>query len=803
MNIVNGMIYMARRFKTATTLNLVGLTVAFAAFYLLATQVDYMQNYNKGIANYERIFRVEAKMNAEAKWGTNCNRPTLEMIGQMPQVEGLTLIGGGIWDQDVSVGERKLSVPATETTHTPFAAMQRRCIDGELVFPEGTVMSQGAIIPASLARKLFGTEAVAGRYINLHKDSIIVRGVYEDFPANCSMGNFLYTDMGDDMRNDFSEWSYTGYILLKEGVDSETLLKDFPNQIRKAMYQYMTGNADKYGYDLNDEETRKEFDRLFNESYGDLYYRLRPLAETYFSGVNTHMDKGNPAILFVLRLACLLVILIAAINFLNFTLAESPMRIKGVNTRRVLGESVASLRFGLVAENVLTVLLACLLAIGLCYAVTQEPTELLQGSIALGDHPCLVALMLGLAVAVGIVAGIYPAWFATGFAPALALKGSFGLSPKGRRLRTMLVGLQLFISVLMVCYIGILYLQSHYIYTSDYGYEKDELLYAYLPDNMKEKKDALRCELMQLPGVENVSFSRFVLGSRDTYMSWGRGDEEHLVTFTCLPVDYHYLNTLGIKVVEGRDFNEHDGDVVIINEAARRQWDWVKVGQPYLGVHEPVIGICENIRYGSTRIDRETEPVAFIVFGETYAQWGDQLSNVNIRVGANVNKVETRQRINEVLQKMGGTTEVEAKFLDQELEWLYRYEFRFIEQVLWFSGVCFIITLIGVFCMTMFETEYRRKEIGIRKVMGSSTREILLMFCRHYALLLLVSFVVAVPVAYYIGTQWLQGFAERTPIYWWLFPLALVVVGLITMGTVIAQSWRTANENPVNSIKNE
>ena len=803
MNIVNGMIYMARRFKTATALNLVGLTVAFTAFYLLATQVDYMQNYNRGIANYERVFRVESMMNADAKWGTNCNRPTLEIIAQMPQVEGLTLLGGGIWDQDVNVGGSKVSVPATRTTRTPFAAMQRRCVDGELEFPEGNEMTGGAIIPASLAKKLFGTEAVAGRYINLHKDSIVVRGVYEDFPANCSMGNFLYTNMGDDMRNNYSEWSYTGYVLLKEGVDSETLLKDFPEQMRKVMYKFFAGRATDHGYDLDDEENRKEFNRQFEEAYGDLNYRLRPLAETYFSGVNSHWDKGNPAILFVLRLACLLVILIAAINFLNFTLAESPMRIKSVNTRRVLGESIGSLRGGLVGESVLMALIACVLAVGLCFVVSQQPTELLQGSIVLADHPWLVGLMFGLALVVGVVSGVYPAWFATGFAPALALKGSFGLSPRGRRLRTALVGLQLFISMLMVCYIGILYLQSHYIYTSDYGYDKDELLYAVLPDELKAKREALRGELMQLPGVEDVSFSRFALGSRDTYMSWGRSDEDHIVNFTCLPVDYHYLKTMGIKVIEGRDFNEHDGDVMILNEAARSQWEWIKIGQPYLKDGEPVVGICENVRFGSTRVDRATEPMVFIIMGENYKDWGDQLGVVNIRVGANIDKVETRQRIDKLLRNMSGSIEVEAKFLDQQLEYLYQDEFRFIQQVLWFAVLCLVITLIGVFCLTMFETEYRRKEIGIRKVMGSSTQEILLMFCRQYAVLLCVSFVLSAPVAWYIGREWLQGFAERTPIYWWLFPLSLLTVGLITLATVVAQSWQTANENPVNSIKNE
>ncbi|MCH5311805.1 MAG: FtsX-like permease family protein [Prevotella sp.] len=802
MNIVKGMIYMARRFKAATALNVIGLIVAFAAFYLFATQVDYMQSYNCGIANYKRIYRVESMMTTDSNWGTHSCRPTLELIAKMPQVDGMTLIASYSEEIELHVGETAIKANGVLCTHTPFGAMQRKCIDGELEFQEG-MEKTCVIIPASLARKLFRQENVAGRYVWSGTDSLKIHGVYEDFPENCSMKNYAYVDMGEQDIDSPSEWSYLGYILLHEGIDSETVFKDFAEQMRKTLYKQMMESAGQNGYDLNDEENKNEFDRQFKEAFGDLNYRLRPISETYFSGVDANMDKGNPSVFLVLRLACVLILLIALINFLNFILAESPMRIKGINTRRVLGESITSLRFGLVAESVLLSLIACIIALGLVYVVTQEPTELLQGSLALGDHLWLVVLTLVFAVVIGVVAGVYPAWFATSFAPALALKGSFGLTPKGKQLRTVLVGLQLFISLLLTSYISILYLQSHYIYNSDYGYDKDELLYAYLPKELKEKRDALRTELMQLPGVDDVSYSRFVLGSNDTYMNWGRVSDNHVVSFFCMPVDWHYFNTFGIKVVEGRDFNEHDGDVMIINEAARKQWDWVEIDKPYIKDSEPVVGVCENIRFGSTRVDRTAKPLAFIIFGESKKDWGDQLGVVNIRVGANIDKVQMRQRINDLLQKMSNSTEVEAKFLDQQMEQLYRDEFRFMKQVLWFAAVCLVITLIGVFCLTMFETEYRRKEIGIRKVMGSSTQEILLMFCRHYALLLLISFVVATPVAYYVGSQWLQGFAERTPIYWWLFPLALLIVGTITMITVVAQCWRTANENPVNSIKNE
>ena len=225
--------------------------------------------------------------------------------------------------------------------------------------------------------------------------------------------------------------------------------------------------------------------------------------------------------------------------------------------------------------------------------------------------------------------------------------------------------------------------------------------------------------------------------------------------------------------------------------------------QPYIKDGEPVVGICENVRYGSTRIDRATEPMVFIIMGENYKDWGDQLGTVNIRVSAGVDKIETRRRVDDLLHKMGGSTEVEAKFLDQQLEQLYQDEFRFVRQVLWFALLCLVITLTGVFCLTMFETEYRRKEIGLRKVMGSTTQQILQLFCRQYAILLAASFLLSAPVAWYVGTQWLQSFAERTPIHWWLFPLALLLVGLVTMTTVLAQSWHAASENPVNSIKNE
>ena len=808
IDILRNMLYMARRFKTATALNFLGLVVAFAAFYLLMTQVVYNRSYNASIPDGERVFRFEAKMGTDSPWGINCNRPVNAILSEMPQVEAMTelatwvqtrefLVGASAGTGDGSSGMSVVEHSCVGSNLTPFGAISARCLDGKLSWDEYS--DRTLIIPASLAKKLFGRTDVAGQPLYSKTDTLTVRGVYEDFPANCSFKNWVLYATRDNLE-DWSEWSYTAYVKLRAGIDAEAMMQGFSAQFKELMWKQQWGGALAAGAvsEGQESEVRAMFDRQFDNRG----YRLRPIRDTYFSGVSGD-DKGNPAMLFVLELACVLVIIIAAINFLNFVLAESPMRVKSVNTRRVLGEGLARLRLGIIAETVLMSLMACGVALAVCAIIGKEPSELLLGSIALGDHIDLLLFMILLAVAVGFVAGVYPAFFVTSFQPALVLKGSFGLTPKGRKLRSVLVALQLGIALLMVAYISILLMQSRYIYNSDYGFDKDEVIYAQLTEEHFGKKDAIRTELLRQSGVADVSFSNFVLGSQDGYMGWGRGDNDHHITFTSMPVDWRYLRTMGIKVIEGRDFTEHDGDCYIINEAARRQWPWVKMDQKLLDNDLPVIGVCEDIRYASTRKDRHQEPLAFVIMGEAFKEWGDRLRVVNIRVTAGIDKVALRRQISDILTRMGSGEQVEAKFLDQKLEDLYQEEFRFIQQVGWFSAICLIIALIGVFCMTMFETEYRRKEIGIRKVFGSSTKEILLMFCRHYTWLIAVSFIVAAPIAWYLGRQWLENFAERTPVYWWIFPLSLLMVGVITMTTVIIQSWRTATENPINSIKTE
>lgn len=792
MNIFRNMLYMARRFKTATVLNFIGLTVAFAACYLFMTQVTYNHSYNKGLTNYQQLYRVEVPGMAEnSEWQSNVSRYIAEQLTAMPQVETMALMtryNNCIAKKDLN----EFSFSWCRVSNDALSTFAPRLLDGEITWKDGD--QKGLVIPASIAMQYFGSVQVAGRHMMWESgDSARVRGVFADFPENCSIRNCIYSNMRDENQGNINNYNYVCYLRLNSQIDTAQVNRSMREAMMEKWHQLFVEHG------MEDQWEKEKGSMSFA-------MRLQPITKTWYSGVDPDLDKGNKMVDWILRLSCLLVIIIATINFLNFVLAESPMRIKSINTRRVLGSSVSSLRIGLVAEALIMSLMSFLMAMFICWLLSYWPfiNELMVDSIALSKHAMLILALALVAVLVGVVAGIYPAFYVTSFQPALVLKGAFGLSPQGRQLRTSLLCLQFLITSVMVVYIGILYLQSHYIFNSDYGFSKDEILYASTGE-LKDKQDALRSELMQQMGVVDVAFSQFALGFNDTYMTWGRSDKDHKIQYTVLPVDCHYLRAMGIKVIEGRDFTEHDGDCYIINEAARKKWNWVEMEKKLLDDDLPVIGVCSNMRFASTRVDNNDSPLAFIVVGDILKSegWAPSLNVMNVRVAAGTDKVKMRQKIKDICMKLGMQHEPDVKFLDQKMEELYQEEFRFMRQVLVFSVICLIITLIGVFSLTMFETEYRRKEIGIRKVMGSSTGEILAMLCRRYVWLLISSFIVAAPLAWYIGNEWLLSFAERTPIYWWLFPLALLAVGTITLATVIIQSWRTANENPVNSIKNE
>ena len=795
---MKSLLYMFRRYRLATLLNLLGLGVAVATFYLFMTQVIYNRTYNHNIHNHEHMYRLEIYGGLFGEdWGCNICRPFVTLLKEIPQVKDATYISPYINKTDVKMGNRTITVP--------FINMGKPGIEfftGKLLSGSSKTCGDGhnVIVSRSTAEKMFGTANAAGKTFEGEngdgsKTTVTVVGVSEDMPDNCTLPNGVYICENESVMNEQSEWSFNVYMLLDDGAN--------PKKVERATkLAFMKANGVS-------EKDEKKFDKEVN-----MKIRITPVDDIYFSGVGPN-DRGNRNLVGVLTVASVFVLFIAMLNLLNFSLSEIPMRMRGINTRRVMGASVGSLRLKMIMENVMFAFVALLIGILLVVAFQRNEScmKLVSGDIHFASHMVLAAIMAVSALVVGALSAVVPAFYSTSFTPAMVLKGSFGLSPRGRRLRMAIMAVQFCLAFALTIYIDVMSSQSSYIFNSDYGFNKNEVFYTGLSEEAQTKKDAVRAELKKLPFVESVGFAQNAIGTSDGYMGWGRGDGDHHMVLQVLPCDYEYLRTMQLKIVEGRDFRESDmkTGAYVLNKTAMAQYKWLVVGDS-IGRQNSgwgsqsnynIVGVCNNFKLKSMRCDNSNVAVAFVIFGPDMAQWGDRCGQVFVRVAKNQDKIEAKRRIAEVLNKLDGSQKYEMKFLDDDLQQTYVEEFRFISQVKLFAIICIIITIIGVFSLTMFETEYRRKEIAIRKVMGSSVGSVVRLFAMRYALPLVVAFVVAAPVGWWLSNSWLQSFAEHTPIHWWLFPLSFVLVSAVVITTVIIQSWRVATANPVESIKTE
>ena len=778
-----------RKFATANLLNLLGLSLAFASFFVIMTQVNFDLSYNKSITEHENLFRMTLKLGpGEDDYGTMLPRPVVERLASAsPHVTGYSIRNGWInYDQFV-VDNQEYSLNLIYGEREFLSVFKPTVISGDV---KGLDQIGNIVLPRSEALRMFGTTDAAGKTMKYKWDDNTfyhVCAVIEDYPENNLLHGACFIGVNWNEGN-YDNWNYDAYIR----VDDVANLPTVQNSLRQTVIELF-----KDKFELKTKEEEEAVQVIFTN-----------VADAHFS---KFLDKSAPARSSIYLLICfsLLIVVIAAVNFMNFSLAETPMRIRSINTQKVLGATTASLRGSLLAEAVLISLIAFILALLIVYlAHDLGLQELVQGSILLQDHQLLIALTLLLSIIVGLMAGAYPSYYVTSFPPALVLKGSFGLSPKGRMLRSVLICLQFIVSFMLVIGVGIMYLQSYLIYHTDYGFDKDEVLVVRTAPDTRNKVDAIDADLRSISGIEGASLTQSVLGSSDSYMTWGRGEGEKHTNFTCIFVDWRFLDVMGIDIVEGRNFRKDDGDVYIFNESAKKKYPWLTVDQPINDGDYPVVGFCKDIKYASLRVDDTQQPIAFFVPSPNSENWGNGYwrNHMLVRVAAGVDKLEAKQKVMEVVNKYekGQPLDISGlRYMDEVLEETYQREDRFTKQILLFSLLAILISIIGVFGMTMFESEYRRKEIGIRKVFGSSTREILTMFNRRYLYILLGCFVVAAPIGYFLGEHWLEGFAVRTAISPLLFLVSFLLIALITMLTVTYQSWKNASENPIHSIKNE
>ncbi|WP_297628816.1 ABC transporter permease [uncultured Rikenella sp.] len=779
-----------RRFKLASGLNLLGLAAAFAAFVIILIQVNYEYGFDRFHAEVDRIFRVEvssARQNIPAgSYTPALPLPLAEAIRDaVPQIERVAVADGR---------ERTLNVVAEREGNRTVYEETTREVSDEWLALLGVRMAEGdaataldepgaALIPESMARKFFGSEPALGRLLApAETDSTIgvrravrVGGVYRDFPRNSIFSNIIYLPVGEAERNLWSWSNYQIYLQLASTGEAE--------EVERAI-----GRID---YPDKSEEAK---------------WRLMPLADIYYAADIVHdmAPKGSRTATRILLAIAVLVIAVAGINFVNFSMALAPVRMKNINTRKILGSSVAALRAAQVAEAAMTAAVAYAVALGMvAYIGRSALGSYFATSLLPGDNGGVVLLGAAIAVLTGAAAGLYPAIYSTSFPPALAVKGNFGLSPKGRTLRNVLVGFQFSVSMVLIICAAFMNLQNSFLATRAIGMNRGGVVEMPVSKKIFADRQSLFNELENDPAVEGVALSMAPM-FRDCYDNLGVWFRGEVVEFGNVEVTSQFTELMGIRIAEGRGFVEEDdraepGTRAIFNRTACRKYglelgDRLEVGA---GRGIEVVGIMEDVNFES--LHKPLGPFALMNVGNTEQSY---LPTAYVRIGAG-GGTAVLGRMAGVVAALDPNAVVDVHFLDETVEAQYRDERRIGSLITGFSLLAIVISMAGVFGLVVFETQYRRKEIGVRKVMGATVAEILAMFNRSFVRLVLICFVVAAPLAWYGVREWLGTFAYRTPIYWWVFAVSLLIVLAITLATVTIQSWRAATANPVEAFKTE
>lgn len=798
-----------RRYKISSLLNVIGLTLAFTAFYVIMTQVWWELGYNRSLHEADRIYLVENEDWYEpGKWSSWLNRPVPErVIASTAGVE----VGGCMWggfgsgtcwtSNEPSFGYNKFSASCGSVSLPFLDVFAFRSVEGDvhdLGKPKSVIVSREA---AERMRVGVGSLIWVDTDEPQPDGAMEVVAVFEDFPDNSLLGECeVVKNLGETNLYTTSEWSFNYFVKFRPGADPDEFARQWTN-VNQEMQREAAEKRAAAGDAADDDES------------GIYGVRLSPVSELYFeSDSQAPCRQGSVVTTYTLLGIAVLVIVLAFINFVNFFFALVPVRIRTVNTFKVFGAPASSLRFNFVFEAFGLVLIALLAAWYVSFALQgTEFASYISASLALSQNLEVVGLVAVVAFVMALAASLYPAWYITSFAPALVVKGSFGGTRSGRRLRTLLLGVQFFISIGLIIATSFIRLQHDYMMHYDMGFDKENLLAVRLSERGASSYDALRQKLLSDPQVKDVTgaTSRLVSVGR---MDWGREFKGRQVAFQSYVVQPDFLRVMGIPITDGRDFLESDFDkelgTMIFNEAARREFE-MQVGDRINGFVSPdeqIVGFCADFNFKPLQYG--VSPFCFYLLPKKIQQenyWHlPHVVYVRMTPGADIAAVTAH--IRRCIAEVDPRTEpgdIVVRVFDEELGLEYDNERKLTAIVGLFALLAVVIALMGVFGLVLFETQHRRREIAVRRVMGASRGEILAMFNRRYVMLVAVCFVLAVPVSIWAVRHWLAGFAYAVPLYWWVFALALAGVLAVTALTVTVRSWRAVNENPAESVKSE
>lgn len=776
--------------KLTFGINTAGLATGLACFILIGLWVKDELSVDKFHKNDEQLYQVMEVQEANGEISVNPDTQGLlaeTMAKDLPEVEKATtffsLVNEG-YEFNLKTPENKIVKAGAIFADKPFFEMfTYPLIQGNAsqVFDR----KESVVISESLAQKMFNTTDVLGETIDcsFFGRGVLaqVTGVMKDVPSNSTMKFDFVLSKGTlfDMVPNFREWGNEGtntFLQLKKGTD----IAAFNAKIKNFVHAYS-------------KDTRFT---LVLRPYSDAY-----LFDSYENGVQS---GGRITYVKLFSVIGIFILIIACINFMNLSTATASKREKEIGIKKAVGSSRESLILQFLSESVITVLFALVVAIILVLALLPQFNEITDKSISLGFNPLtIIALILG-AVLTGIISGYYPAFYLSGITTIGILKGKVKTSISELLARKGLVIFQFSISLFLIVAVLAVYNQVQFIQNMNLGYDRENVLIIERDGPLMEKSEAFINRVKEFPEVLRASAIQGSIAqegdnSNTSGLDWqGRNPEVNLV-FAIKTVDYDLIETLDIKMAEGRSFSRDFGaedDKIIFNETAIKVMgiqDPIGKKVNMWGQEKTIVGVTKD--FFANSIHETIRPMLFRFSPE-------RTSQIVFKI-AKGKEAAAIARIEGLYSEFNPGYPFNYSFMDDNYQKLYESEQRVATLSRYFAGIAILISCLGLFALAMFNARQRAKEIGVRKVLGASVSKIVLLLSGDFLKLTVFAVIIAFPLSWYGVNKWLESYAYKADLDYSIFIYSFLGILLITLLTVGYQAIKAALVNPVNSLKNE
>ncbi|WP_109301830.1 ABC transporter permease [Aquimarina sp. AU474] len=780
--------------KVYSGINIIGLAIGLTAGFLILSYVNFERSYDKFHTKGDDIYRVVADLKT----------PTGVMINDKPACavpphleEEFPEIISAVRFMTLNLSVRKNNTKLIENNAAAADVAFFEMFDFELLQGDkknALKEPYSVVLTRAAAKKYFGDEPAMGQTLKIKDEDIkdlsfTVTGIMDEIPENSQIkANFIISmttysqGVYTSIDNAWGLYDPSAYILVHPNTDPKQLEAKFPDFLERN-----SGDMMREG---------KLFVSLF----------LEPLEDVYLYSSRGGNYTGDIGTIYIFSIIAIFILLIACINFINLTTARSVERAKEVGVRKVIGAEKLQLSLQFVGESVIISLIAFIITIALTALILPTFNELAGKTISEGIffNPLELFYLFVIAIAIGVFAGIYPAFVLSSFKPVQVLKGSFSTGKKGVALRKGLVITQFTISIALIIGTIIIYNQMHFMRNQELGFNKSHTVM--LPVTVSSPQQKLKDNIDDISGVLSTTLASTAPGvyNNSAYsIIQNNNGEEQVANINAYFVDHDFIPQYGLKIVAGREFSREfvtdSAEGMVINEKAAQLLgyttpkDALGANFSQWGKSGRIIGVIQDFHFQS--LQENIQPLTITIKP-------DETDLLAIKIsGQNVQQVVTE--IQSTWETILPNDSFDYYFLDEEFDKQYRAQDRFGNLFLNFAVLAILISCLGLLGLAAYTILQRKREIGVRKVLGASVAEVVKLLSKDFMKLVTVAFLIASPIAWYIMNDWLSDFAYRISMQWWMFILAGTCALIIALATVSFHAIKASLANPVKSLRTE